>query len=158
MNDRFPITIVGFTNMQEELKMLKTRERPSIIKAIAEARAHGDLSENAEYHSARERQSLIEGRIMDLDDKISRAEVINVANITGDRVMFGAFVTLADSEDDCEVTYRIIGEYEADIDKGQVSVTSPIARALIGKQEGEVVEVQTPGGRREYEIIAIEYK
>ncbi len=158
MNDKFPITAQGFVNMQEELRQLKADERPSVIKAIAEAREHGDLSENAEYHAAREKQSMIEGRISLLEDRISRAEVIDLATLSGASVMFGAHVTLVDAEDDSEVTWQIIGEYEADINNGQVSVTSPIARALIGKEEGEMVEVQTPRGKREYEIATVAYK
>ncbi len=158
MNDKFPITPSGFTNMQDELRQLKADERPAVIKAIAEAREHGDLSENAEYHAAREKQSMIEGRISLLEDRISRAEVIDVATLSGSVVMFGAHVTLADEADDSEVTWQIIGEYEADISNGQISVTSPIARALIGKEEGEMVEVQTPKGKRGYEIITVAYK
>ena len=157
MNDKFPITNDGFTAMQEELRQLKSEERPNVIKAIAEARAHGDLSENAEYHAARERQSMIEGRIIELEDKVSRAAVIDVSTIKGDRVMFGAYVTLEDG-DDKKSTYQLVGEYEADIEQGKLSVTSPIARAIIGKQQGDVIEVQTPKGRQEYEIIKLEYK
>ncbi|MCH9852153.1 MAG: transcription elongation factor GreA [Alphaproteobacteria bacterium] len=158
MNDKFPITVSGFATMQEELRQLKTDERPAVIKAIAEAREHGDLSENAEYHAAREKQSMIEGRISLLEDRISRAEVIDVSTLSGKVVMFGAYVTLVDEADDSEVTWQIIGEYEADISNGQISVTSPIARALIGKEEGEMIEVQTPKGKRGYEIIKVAYK
>ncbi len=155
MNDKFPITIAGFAAMQDELKQLKSEERPSVIKAIAEAREHGDLSENAEYHAAREKQSIIEGRISLLEDRISRSEVIDIAALGGSKVMFGAHATLADANDGNEVTWQILGEYEADISNGQISVNSPIARALIGKEQGEMIEVQTPKGKREYEIVNV---
>jgi transcription elongation factor GreA len=139
--DKFPITTKGYTAMEVELKNLKTVERSSVIKAIAEAREHGDLKENAEYHAARERQSFIEGRIQELEAKIAGAEVIDVSNLCGEIVKFGATVVLVDEDTEEEVSYRIVGEYEADIKKGMLSVTAPISRALIGKKKGESVEV-----------------
>lgn len=141
-----------------ELKHLKSVERPAIIQAIAEAREHGDLSENAEYHAARERQSFTEGRIAELEDKTSRAQVIDPSKLTGDEVKFGATVRLADCETDEDVSYRIVGESEADIAKGDLSLGSPLARAMIGKAVGETFEVTTPGGTRDYEIISVSYK
>jgi transcription elongation factor GreA len=155
--EKFPITSTGYVRLEEEVKNLKTIERPSVIKAIAEARAHGDLSENAEYAAAREKQSFIEGRIIELEDKIARAEIINVANLSGPRIVFGATVALVDEESEEEVTYQIVGEYEADLDSGRISVTAPIARALIGKQEGDTAEVHTPRGPRYYEILSVKY-
>jgi transcription elongation factor GreA len=147
----------GFNQLQEELKRLKSIERPAIIKAIAEARTHGDLSENAEYHAARERQSFVEGRVMELEDKISRAEVIDVSKLSGSLVKFGATVTLADEETDEEQTFRIVGEDEADIKQGRLSVTSPLARALIGKSKGDSVEVSTPRGAKSYEVVTVAF-
>lgn len=147
----------GFNRLQDELKRLKSVDRPSIIKAIAEARTHGDLSENAEYHAARERQSFIEGRVMELEDKISRAEVIDVSKLSGSLVKFGATVTLADEETDEEQTFRIVGEDEADIKQGRLSVTSPLARALIGKTKGDSVEVSTPRGAKSYEVVTVAF-
>jgi transcription elongation factor GreA len=147
----------GFNQLQDELKRLKSIERPAIIKAIAEARTHGDLSENAEYHAARERQSFIEGRVMELEDKISRAEVIDVSKLSGSLVKFGATVTLADEETDEEQTFRIVGEDEADIKQGRLSVTSPLARALIGKSKGDSVEVSTPRGAKSYEVVTVAF-
>lgn len=152
------MTARGFIRLQEELKHLKSVERPAVIKAIAEAREHGDLSENAEYHAARERQSFIEGRVMELEDKISRAEVIDVSKLSGNAVKFGATVTLADEDTDEEVTYQIVGQDESDIKAGFISITSPLARALIGKQVGDTVEVTTPGGSKSYEIVKIAFK
>lgn len=152
------MTARGFNRLQEELKTLKSVERPAVIKAIAEAREHGDLSENAEYHAARERQSFIEGRVMELEDKISRAEVIDVSKLSGSTVKFGATVTLADEDTDEEVTYQIVGQDESDIKAGFISIISPLARALIGKQVGDTVEVTTPGGSKSYEIIDIAFK
>ncbi len=152
------MTARGFSRLQEELKTLKSVERPAVIKAIAEAREHGDLSENAEYHAARERQSFIEGRVMELEDKISRAEVIDVSKLSGSTVKFGATVTLADEDTDEEVTYQIVGQDESDIKAGFISIISPLARALIGKQVGDTVEVTTPGGSKSYEIIDIAFK
>jgi transcription elongation factor GreA len=156
--DKFPITHIAFAQMEEELKDLKKVQRPAVIKAIAEAREHGDLSENAEYHAAREKQSFIEGRVLELEDKMARAEVINVTKLSGDRVIFGAHVHLVDEDTDVEVSYQIVGEYEADIDNNQLSISSPLARALIGKDVGESVEVHTPGGARYYEILKVSFK
>lgn len=156
--EKVPMTAAGYGRLQEELKTLKTIERPAIIQAIAEARTHGDLSENAEYHAARERQSFIEGRIMELEDKISRAQIIDVSKLDGDVVKFGATVTLADEETDEESTYQIVGELESDIAAGLLSVASPLARAIIGKAVGDQVEVATPRGTRDYEIVSVEFK
>ena len=155
---RVPITLQGFQRLQEELKTLKSDERPAVIRAIADAREHGDLSENAEYHAARERQSFIEGRIAELEDKISRAEVIDPAKLSGDIAKFGATVKLADCDTDEEKTYQLVGETESDISSGLLSITSPLARALIGKAVGDVVEVVTPGGQKDYEVVTIRYK
>ena len=155
---KVPVTLHGYEAMQEELKFLKSTERPNIIQAIAEARAHGDLSENAEYHAAREKQSFIEGRIAELEDKTSRAEVIDPTRIAGDTIKFGATVTIADCDTDEESVYQIVGEPEADLTKGQISVTSPIARAMIGKSEGDVFEVNSPGGSKDYEVVSIKYQ
>ncbi|MBI1261155.1 MAG: transcription elongation factor GreA [Rhizobiales bacterium] len=155
--ERVPMTSAGHKALEEEIRFLKSVERPRIIKAIAEARAHGDLSENAEYHAAKEQQGLNESRVMELEDKISRAEVIDVSKLSGSTVKFGATVTLADEDTDEEVKYQIVGELEADVKKGRVSVTSPIARALIGKSVEDSVEVNTPGGGKSYEILKIEF-
>lgn len=152
------MTPAGLERLEAELKTLKTVERPAIIKAIAEAREHGDLSENAEYHAARERQSFCEGRIAELEDIISRAEVIEITTLSGDMVRFGATVTLADEDTDEETTYQIVGPHEADINALRLSTTSPIGRALIGKAVGDSVEVTTPRGAKAYEIIEVEYK
>jgi transcription elongation factor GreA len=152
------MTADGYSRLQEELKRLKTVDRPAIIRSIAEARDHGDLSENAEYHAARERQSFIEGRVLELEDKIARAEVIDVSKLSGSVVKFGATVTLADEETDEETIYQIVGEDEADIGKGRLSVTSPLARALIGKGVGESVEVATPRGARSYEVVGVDFR
>lgn len=156
--EKVPMTATGFNRLQEELRHLKAVERPAVIKAIAEAREHGDLSENAEYHAARERQGFIEGRVMELEDKISRAEVIDVSKLSGDIIKFGATITVADEDTDDETTYQIVGQDESDIKLGLLSVTSPLARALIGKQVGDSVEVSTPGGSKSYEIVKVEYK
>lgn len=156
--EKVPMTAAGYGRLQEELKTLKTVERPAIIQSIAEARTHGDLSENAEYHAARERQSFIEGRIMELEDKISRAQIIDVSKLDGDVVKFGATVTIADEETDEESTYQIVGELESDISAGLLSVASPLARAIIGKAVGDQVEVATPRGPRDYEIVSVEFK
>ena len=153
-----PMTAAGYTRIEEELKRLKGKERPSIIKAISEAREHGDLSENAEYHAAKERQAIVEGRVEELSDKLSRAEVIDVSKLSGGDVKFGAFVTLADDDTDEESTYQIVGSEESDIRAGRLSVTSPLARALIGKTSGDAVEVNTPKGQRGYEVVNVEYK
>src|ERR1700761_8158373 len=155
--NKVPMTETGFGRLQEELKRLKTIDRPAVIRAIAEAREHGDLSENAEYHAARERQSFIEGRVMELEDKIARAEVIDVSKLSGGVVKFGARVTLADEESDEEQTFQIVGEDEADISQGRLSVTSPLARALIGKGKGDSVEVATPRGAKSYEVVTVDF-
>jgi len=155
--EKIPLTQSGFDGLNAELKNLKSVERPSIIRAIAEAREHGDLSENAEYHSAKEKQSFIEGRIKELEGAISLAEVIDPAKLSG-AIKFGATVELADEDTDEEKTFQIVGEYEADIDAGRLNIKSPLARALIGKDEGDSVEVRTPGGVRSYEILTITYK
>ena len=151
------MTLEGFDRLTAELKHLKTVARPEVINAIAEARAHGDLSENAEYHAARERQSFIEGRIAELEDKLSRSEVIDPTKLAGDRVKFGATVTVVDEETEEETSYKIVGVDEADLKIGRISVTSPMARALINKAVGETVEVATPKGRRSYEILAVSF-
>lgn len=156
--DRFPMTPGGLTKLQEELRRLKSEERPSIIRAIAEARAHGDLSENAEYHAAKERQSFVEGRIAELEDKTSRAEVIDPSTMSGDTVRFGATVKVIDEESEDETEYQIVGADEADIASGRISITSPIARAMIGKTSGDQIEVHAPSGARYYEIIAVGYQ
>ena len=152
------MTATGFQRLQDDLKHLKGTERPAIIRAIAEAREHGDLSENAEYHAARERQSFIEGQIGEIEDKISRAEVIDASKLTGNTVKFGATVTLVDEDTDEEVTYQLVGEFEADINEGRLSITSPLARALIAKTVGDNIEVTTPGGSKAYEILKIEFR
>jgi transcription elongation factor GreA len=155
--EKFPITSQGFAAMEAELKQLKTVERPNVIKAIAEARAHGDLSENAEYTAAREKQSFIEGKILELEGRIAGAELIDVSKLSGDVVKFGAIVRLIDEETEEEVTYQIVGEYEADLKQGKLSVTAPISRALIGKKKGDSVEVTTPKGSKFYEIVAVSF-
>jgi transcription elongation factor GreA len=152
------MTASGHQAMLEEIKHLKAVERPRIIKAITEARAHGDLSENAEYHAAKDQQGWIEARVAELEDKVSRAEVIDVTKLSGDTVKFGAVVTLVDEDSDEQSVYQIVGEFEADVKKGKISVTSPIARAIIGKKKGDSVEVMTPGGGKSYEIVKIRYK
>ena len=151
------MTAAGFKSLEDEITHLKTVERPAIIHQIAEARAHGDLSENAEYHAAKERQAFIEGRVMDLEDKLSRAEIIDVSKLSGKTVMFGATVTLADEDTDAKVKYQIVGDLEADAKKGKISISSPIARALIGKTAGDTVEVAAPGGARSYEILKVQF-
>jgi transcription elongation factor GreA len=156
--NKVPLTVLGAERMRVELHDLKTVQRPAIIAAIAEARAHGDLSENAEYHAAKERQSFIEGRIAELDGKLSNAEVIDPKTLDADgRCVFGATVELEDLEKATKVTYQIVGEDEADIKLGKISINSPIARSLIGKSAGDVAEVQAPGGVREYEILDVRY-
>ncbi|MEO0389501.1 MAG: transcription elongation factor GreA [Pseudomonadota bacterium] len=154
--DKLPMTRTGFNALEAELKHLKSTERPAIIKAIAEAREHGDLSENAEYHSAREKQSFIEGRIKELEGVIGLAEVIDPSKLSG-AIKFGAKVTLVDEDTDEEKTWQIVGEHEANIEQGLLNIKSPIARALIGKDEGDSVEVRTPGGERSYEVLKIVY-
>jgi len=151
------MTADGYSRLQEEIKRLKSTERPAIIRAIAEARTHGDLSENAEYHAARERQSFIEGRLMDLEDRVARAEVIDTSKLSGTVIKFGATVTLADEETDEEQTFLIVGEDEADVKGGKLSVTSPLARALIGKGKGDSVEVSTPRGNKSYEVVTVAF-
>jgi transcription elongation factor GreA len=154
---KVPMTAGGYTNLQTELKQLKTIDRHAVIKAIAEAREHGDLSENAEYHAARDKQSFIEGRILELEDKISRAEVIDFKRFDGERIQFGATVTIADEATDEKTTYQIVGEHEADVSAGRLSLTSPIARALIGKSVGDSVEVVTPRGQKDYEVVQVQF-
>lgn len=156
--ERVPMTVAGFERLEAEMKHLKSVERPAVIKAIAEAREHGDLSENAEYHAARERQGFIEGRLMELEDKISRAEVIDVGKLSGEMIKFGATVVLADEDTDEESTYQIVGVDEADVGKGLLSITAPLSRALLGKSVGDSVEVMTPGGTRSYEVVSLAYK
>lgn len=158
MSDNFPITIGGFEKMEAELKDLKSVQRPQISKEIAVAREHGDLKENAEYHAARDKQSFIEGRIAELEDKVARAEVIDISKLDPSSIKFGATVKLVDDETEKEVTYQIVSEYEADINENRISIISPIARALIGKAVGDYVEVHTPRGEKGYEVLAIEYK
>ena len=154
--EKVPMTRAGFTALDEELKQLKSVERPAVIRAIAEAREHGDLSENAEYHAAREKQSFIEGRIKELEALVSLAEVIDPTKFSGS-VKFGATITLADDDSGEKKTYQIVGEPEADIEHGKLNIRSPLARALIGKDEGDQVEVRSPGGTRSYEVLTIRY-
>ena len=156
--DKMPMTREGLRNLEDELKRLRTEERPSVIKAIAEAREHGDLSENAEYHAARERQSYIEGRLAELEDVVSRSDVIDTSKFTGDVVYFGATVLVVDEDTDGESTYQIVGAHEADAEAGKLSVTSPLARALIGKKLGDLVEVETPRGHKAYKICKVSFK
>ncbi len=158
MTTKVPITLAGFAQLQEEIKTLKTVERPAIIQAIAEAREHGDLSENAEYHAARERQSFIEGRIIELEDKVSRVDVIDPAKMEGEVVKFGATVQVVDEDTETEHTYQIVGEYESDYEQGKLAFTAPLSRALIGKSVGDAVEVKTPKGEKSYEILKVVYK
>jgi transcription elongation factor GreA len=155
---KFPMTAEGLAKLEEELKVLRAEERPAVIRAIAEARAHGDLSENAEYHAARERQSFIEGRIAELETIIPAAEVIDVSKLSGDQVKFGARVTVVDEETEEQKTYRIVGAYEADMKVNSISISSPLAKALIGKKVGDSVEVPAPGGARAYEITAVAFR
>jgi transcription elongation factor GreA len=156
--DKVPMTSSGYDRLEVELKRLKTVERPDVIKAIATAREHGDLSENAEYHAAKERQAFIEGRVGELEEMIRMAEVIDVSQLSGNTVKFGAIVTLADEDTDEETTYQIVGEHEANIKEGFLSITSPLARALIGKTIGDTVEVPTPKGAKVYEVITVKFK
>lgn len=157
MTDKVPMTAQGQQRLEVELKHLKAVERPAVIKAISEAREHGDLSENAEYHAAKEKQSFIEGRIQDLEDKLGRAEVIDVSKLSGKNVMFGATVTLVDEDTEEEVRYQIVGDEESDIKNGFLSISSPLARALIGKEKGDSVEVATPKGTKSYEIVKVAF-
>ena len=154
--EKIPLTREGFAKIDAELKHLKSVERPAIIAAISEARAHGDLSENAEYHAAKEKQSFIEGRIKELESVIGLADVIDPSKMSGS-IKFGATVKLVDEDTDEEKTYQIVGEYEADIEAGRLNIKSPLARALIGKDEGDSVEVRTPGGEKSYEILSVRY-
>jgi transcription elongation factor GreA len=155
---RIPMTADGFRALEVELKTLKSEERPAVIAAIAEARSHGDLSENAEYHAAKERQSLIEGRVLELEDKLARADVIDTSRLKGSTVKFGATVTVTDEDTEETFVYKIVGEDEASVADGKISITSPIARAMIGKEEGETAEVSAPGGAKSFEIVSIEWK
>lgn len=157
MIQRIPMTQQGHDRLSEELKRLKSIERPAVIKAIAAAREHGDLSENAEYHAARERQGFIEGRVLELQDTLGRAEVIDVSTLSGSKIMFGATVNLIDEDTDEEVTYQIVGGIESDIEKGRLSIESPVAKALLGKEEGDSVEVSTPRGSRFFEVAGVSY-
>lgn len=156
--DKFPITLEGYERLEAELRALKSKERPAVIKAIATAREHGDLSENAEYHAARERQAFIEGRVNELEEQIRGADVIDARKLKGKDVKFGAIVKVADEDTDEKTTFQIVGEYEADIKAGRLAITSPLARALIGKQVKDSVEVTTPGGTKSYEIISVRYR
>jgi transcription elongation factor GreA len=155
--DKIPMTAAGYRALEDEIQHLKMIERPTVIKMIAEARAHGDLSENAEYHAAKDRQAFIEGRVMDLEDKLSRAEIIDVSKLSGKTVKFGATVTLADEDTATKVKYQIVGDLEADAKRGRISISSPIARALIGKAAGDTVEVAAPGGAKSYEILKVQF-
>ena len=156
--EKIPMTASGFRGLEEELNQLKNVERHAIIAAIAEARAHGDLSENAEYHAAKEKQSFIEGRVMELEDQIGRADVIDISKLSGTSVKFGATVTLVDEDTDEERKYQIVGDVESDARAGRISLSSPISRALIGKSKGDTVEVAAPGGAGSYEIVKVEFK
>lgn len=156
--DMVPMTVEGFKKLEAELHRLKAEERPRIIAQISEARAHGDLSENAEYHAAKEAQGLNEARVADLEDKLSRAEIIDITKLSGDTVKFGATVSLEDDDSGDKVKYMIVGEHEANVKEGKISINSPIARALIGKAKGETCEVNTPRGSRSYEVLKVEFK
>lgn len=156
--EKIAITATGYAKMEAELKHLKAVERPAVIQAISEARAHGDLSENAEYHAAKEKQSFIEGRIAELESKVSRAEVIDIKSLQSDTIKFGATVKVLDEDSEEEHTYQIVSEYEADLKAGLISLTAPIARALIGKKKGDMVEVHTPKGVKSYEVLSVSYK
>jgi transcription elongation factor GreA len=155
--EKVPMTGEGYQALDEELKRLKSVERPSVIAAIAEARSHGDLSENAEYHAAKERQGWIEGRIAEIEDKMARAQVIDVSKLSGAQVQFGATVSVVDEDTEEEARYQIVGEHEADVKSGKLSVTSPLARGMIGKEVGDVVEINTPAGVKAYEILKLEW-
>ncbi len=155
--DRYPLTTQGFARLEAELKQLKNVERPAVVSAIAEAREHGDLKENAEYHAARDKQSFIEGRVKELEAVISRAEVIDPKDMKGDTIKFGATIKLVDEESEENVTYQIVGEYEASLEQGRIANTAPIARALMGKKAGDNVEVKTPKGTRYYEVLSVSY-
>ncbi len=155
--EKVPMTGEGYTALDVELKRLKTIERPAVIAAIGEARLHGDLSENAEYHAAKDRQGWIEGQIAEIEDKMARAQVIDVSKLSGSQIKFGATVSVIDEDTEEAAKYQIVGEHEADVRRGRVSITSPIARAIIGKESGDVVEVNTPGGVKAYEITKVEW-
>jgi len=155
--EKVPMTGEGYHALDEELKRLKSRERPSAIAAISEARQHGDLSENAEYHAAKDRQGWIEGRIAEIEDRIARAQIIDVSKLSGAQVKFGATVSVVDEDTEEKARYQIVGEHEADVRSGKISIASPIARAMIGKEKGDVVEVNTPGGVKAYEIVKVEW-
>jgi transcription elongation factor GreA len=155
--EKIPMTAEGYQALDAELKRLKTEERPAVIAAISEARAHGDLSENAEYHAAKERQAFIETRLAEIEDKIARAQIIDVSKLSGKQVKFGATVSLVDEDTGDKAKYKIVGEDESDVKAGKISITSPIARAMIGKEEGDVVEVMAPGGAKSYEIVKVKY-
>jgi transcription elongation factor GreA len=155
--EKVPMTVEGYHALDEDLKRLKTIERPAVTAAIGEARLHGDLSENAEYHAAKDRQGWIEGQIAEIEDKMARAQVIDVRKLSGSQVKFGATVSVIDEDTEEEARYQIVGEHEADVKEGRVYITSPIARAMIGKESGEVVEVNTPGGVKAYEIVKVEW-
>ncbi|MBM08749.1 MAG: transcription elongation factor GreA [Magnetovibrio sp.] len=156
--EKFPMTREGLQSLEDERRRLKNEERPAVIKAIAEAREHGDLSENAEYHAARERQSFIEGRLAELEDIISRADVIDTSKLSGKTIRFGATIVVADEDTDEEITYKIVGSHEADINAGRLSITAPLARALIGKTIGDSVAVMTPGGDKAYEVCDVRFE
>jgi transcription elongation factor GreA len=155
--EKIPMTAEGYAALDAEMKRLKTEERPAVIQAIAEARAHGDLSENAEYHAAKERQAFIETRLAEIEDKIARSQIIDVSKLSGKQIKFGATVNLIDEDSGDKSKYKIVGEDESDVRAGKISITSPIARALIGKEEGDVVEVMAPGGPKSYEIVKVKY-
>ena len=155
--EKIPMTAEGYAALDAEMKRLKTEERPAVIQAIAEARAHGDLSENAEYHAAKERQAFIETRLAEIEDKIARSQIIDVSKLSGKQIKFGATVNLIDEDSGDKSKYKIVGEDESDVRAGKISITSPIARALIGKEEGDVVEVMAPGGAKSYEIVKVKY-
>jgi transcription elongation factor GreA len=156
--ERVPMTVEGFRTLEAELQRLKSEERPRIIQAISEARSHGDLSENAEYHAAKEQQGFNEARVADIEDRISRADVIDTSKLSGNTVKFGATVTLVDEDTDEKVKYKIVGDFEASVRDGKISISSPIARALIGKSKNDTAEVTTPKGARSYQILKIEWK
>ncbi|EGF93299.1 transcription elongation factor greA [Asticcacaulis biprosthecium C19] len=155
--EKVPMTVGGYKSLDDELKRLKSIERPAVIAAISEARSHGDLSENAEYHAAKERQGWIEGQIADIEDKISRAQVIDVTKLSGQNIKFGATVTVVDEDTEEEGRYQVVGDHEADVRSGKISLSSPLSRAMIGKEVGDVVEVVTPGGVKAYEILKVEW-
>ena len=157
MIEKHPMTPEGYADLKEELSRLKNKDRPYIIGEIATAREHGDLSENAEYHAAKDRQGMIEARISELENKIGLAEVIDISNISSDRVQFGATVTIVDEESELESTYQLVGADESDVNQGRLSISSPLARALIGKKNGDAIEINAPGGTHNYEIVSIKY-